>query len=252
MSLPTIPHPLIFQCPLCKNLTRLVDFSASEDGLIVRCEICEKKFFSPSPQKQLPKQSKSIHKKEQVVSDISEQVVSDISNDEKDIKKPTNTDKKECPKCGFFADKDREDCPKCGLAFENVGVTFEPPAIKEPQTPQEELAQELWNDILLTWTEESKHEKFIQFCVINELFEFASIRYNKEKRIRDDSVAEKQLKALFKSVQQSLFLANKEKDSDKSTKYTRNILIVLVSLGLIVVFYFLMQALFNMPTMIPK
>ncbi len=252
MPTPTLKHPLIYQCPFCKSLTPLTQFSTMDEGILITCDRCQTAFLIPSPSSErgpsLQNTSPSKKKKSPQNASTTSTFLKNSPSSPEDEKIQENSDKKRCPKCGYLTEQTREDCPKCGLAFENVGVTWELPEISAPSTPQEEAAQKLWEEILIHWNEDSPHEKFVRFCIVNDLFDFAAIRYNKEKLKRNDKRAAQQLEALALLAQQTLMTMNsdEEKKSSSSTSLHKLLITLFIVAGGIML-YFLLKNLFSVP-----
>jgi len=129
------------------------------------------------------------------------------------------------------------------LLFANVGVTFVPEERPPVELPEEETAMEFWEETLAAWEEEERHERFLQYCSLNELFDFAAHCYSLEKNKRGkDPIAERQLERIVYLVQQQLLAEQTDKKDFSAQKRRWNtILLLFLFVFLVLLLYLLFQ-----------
>ena len=196
--------PMLFQCPLCKEMSRLTDFHTSEQGLEVRCAECEGVFFyeqpatssltipTPSPQ---PVQKKpepvSLDKGSYPLGAVPEPPSSELSRTSQSVQKssvqtsattspgPTRS----CPKCGHVNPQSRESCIKCGLDFQKaVELDFQNTLHSDPVVA--ERADTLWQEVLNHWEDPRAHERFLTLCSAYGMYQTAGRLYREQQQQR--------------------------------------------------------------------
>ncbi|HAA58349.1 MAG TPA: hypothetical protein DCE42_26540 [Myxococcales bacterium] len=238
----TSSRPLLFQCPLCKELTTLTRAHSTQQGFTLHCDECDKEVFYPTdteasknatehtltqtlihPSTSVQKESESVpalhlgnhvDKASSVVvgksaPDVDEPVV---QNSTPEVDEPAG---RSCPKCGFQNDEETESCPKCGLLYSNVGVTFRDAFGQEAESAEEKTAMELWEKVLKDWDNRQCHEAFVQWSLQHELFDLAATCYRHEKMSRGgaDPIADEQLERIVGLVQQQFLMMQQREES---------------------------------------
>lgn len=153
-------------------------------------------------------------------------------------------DEKRCPKCSQICKQNAKDCPRCGLHFANVGVTFDPERMTTPQNPIEAKALELWEEIETQWDQSAHHDRYIQYCHLNDLLEMAAFHYRK---VKDEDAARAASAAVYLNriieLVQQQFLSQQSKSTVEETvqKGKWALMIGLLVLGLMA-FYVIWRA----------
>ena len=225
----TSSRPLLFQCPLCKELTTLTRAHSTQQGFTLHCDECGKEVFYPTDieapknaTKHPPIQT-SIHpttalQKEPETASVLHQdsdvdeLSAAVEKSTPDVDEPVG---RSCPKCGFQNDEETESCPKCGLLYSNVGVTFREAYGQEPESAEEQTAVELWEQVLKDWDNRQCHEAFVQWSLQHELFDLAATCYRHEKMSRGgaDPIADEQLERIVGLVQQQFLMMQQREES---------------------------------------
>lgn len=158
------------QCPQCRDIVEMVDFSTSDEGLRFTCGNCQKESFLPSPGAETARPEPAAP----------------AAPDGEII----------CPKCGH-SQKDPFACHRCGLVFGKFDESSLPP------DPEE--AAGLWNEVLLLPADEGRHEAFIEACQKANRLDYAARQYRLLLREPDKKdLAEKMLEKLFSKAQAQL------------------------------------------------
>lgn len=290
---------LLFQCPLCKELTRLESFTTVADGFVGHCSECSELFaYRSTVQTLMALQSKASPKGKRKAkalevkgpatpslrgssessaesdrwarwSEDSQGSLSDATEGSKEAlqaspsspdmqksdvaKKSAKTARRpvleggqHCPKCNKRCAESLKSCPHCGLAFANIGLTFVPSSPESAGTPQEKAAWGLWQEIESDWDNDGLHDRFVQYCVSNELFDLVVARY---REVRDEASerspkAEIQMGSVVEHVQRNflLFQQKEESLSSKTNSWKFFLSLLLLSFGLLMLFLFWRQS----------
>jgi hypothetical protein len=101
-----------------------------------------------------------------------------------------------CPKCGETQAKGAESCRRCGLIF----ARWNPEVIEELAVPG---AAEAWAACEAAWTDEARHEAFIELCRKGGGLPYAAAKYRQrgdaDKMARIRTLAEQTLAATPRS-----------------------------------------------------
>ncbi len=277
-------RPLVFQCPLCKELTKLRFFQTSEEGLAIQCQECSDVFFYASETSEqaaspphfvdaLPEvggaeQSSSRRTTKQSLlaqapQELTPLTVSTAKEASPATSQPSSArkvveleiGKKRCPKCSERCAEALESCPSCGLLFANVGITYVPSTAESASTVEEKGAWKLWATIEEDWEDELAHEAFVKYCITNELYDFVSVRYRGIKDAEDERLvkAEAQLGKIVELVQQQFFLKQETDKTmqDKVGRWKGFLIAVLLVLGFLAFLLIWRQMLAPSKVMIP-
>ena len=153
------------QCPQCGEMVEMVEFSTSAEGLRFSCSSCGKESLLTSSAPEEPPP-------------------------------PPPPGEVICPKCGN-SQKDPYACHRCGLVFEKFDESQLPP------DPEEAAA--LWKELLLAYSDEDRHETFINACQQANRLDYAARQYRLLLREPDKKpLAEKMLDKLFSKAQAQL------------------------------------------------
>lgn len=281
---PIPERPLVFQCPLCKELTKLQSFQTSEEGLAIQCQECSDVFFyasGASEQAAIPSHSESalpeiggsersfsrrtskqslLAQAPQEPSPSAVSTATDVSpassapSSAPKVSEP-EPGKKRCPKCSERCAEALESCPSCGLLFANVGKTYVPSTAESASTAEEKGAWKLWATIEEDWEDELAHEAFVKYCITNELYDFVSIRYRGVKDAEDErqAKAEAQLSKIVELVQQQFFLKQETDKTmqDKVGRWKGFLIAILLVLGFLAFLLIWRQMLAPSKVMIP-
>lgn len=127
-----------------------------------------------------------------------------------------------CPKCQTHVGQ-RPACPTCGLTADRMS-TFA--SAREAASP--ELAA-TWQAALEAWTEQARHDAFVQAAAAAGAFAFAAGKYQEAARTRpDDTIAPRQL-ARVRRTAEAAMLASAQVRHVQQTPY-RNATAILVLL----------------------
>lgn len=286
MSIRPAPCSVIFQCPNCKSLTKLEQFLSNEDGVAILCLECEEPFFLAVPEeehkilislsKKLQKSSKTdTPKKRKRKSSTSQPAVVSSSfpvigaatkatDEEKEKGQGLSLDKSEkaqkvlsrddpdftCPKCSAKPQEGDEECRRCGLAFANVGVTFVPKEQSE-LSEKEEHAIGVWDNVLSDWEDEALHEKFLQYCALQDLFEFAASCYREELVSRaNDELGQQMLNRIIMMAQSRYLDPIETTDTkEKTDRWKLYIILILLVLGAVFMYLSVPNGSFRLPSL---
>lgn len=158
------------QCPQCREIVEMTDFSTSEEGLRFTCGNCGRASFLANPRtaEAGPEAAAPAAEPGEVT----------------------------CPKCGH-SQKDPYACHRCGLVF----AKFDPG--KLPPDPPE--AAELWKEVRLAPADDSRHQAFLEACLKADRMDYAARQYRLlQKDPSHRAVAGKMLGLLFKKAQARL------------------------------------------------
>jgi len=159
------------QCPQCREIVEMEEFSTSAEGLRFTCGNCKKDNFLANPQ-------------------------TDESVEESKPAPAADGGEVTCPKCGH-SQKDAYACHRCGLVFDKFDESSLPP------DPEEAAA--LWKEAVLLPTDEGRHEAFIEACQQADRLDYAARQYRLMLREPDKKeLAEKMLEKLFFKAQAQL------------------------------------------------
>ncbi|TNE44789.1 MAG: hypothetical protein EP343_29455 [Deltaproteobacteria bacterium] len=281
---PIPERPLVFQCPLCKELTKLQSFQTSEEGLAIQCQECMEVFFYTSEALEQDAQSldspdalptaegseRSFSRRTskqfllaQASVEATPPTVSVTKDTATTASQPSSAPKvsepevgkKRCPKCSERCSEDLESCPSCGLLFANVGKTFVPSTAESASTAEEKGGWKLWATIEEDWQDELAHEAFVKYCITNELYDFVSIRYRGVKDAEDErqGKAEAQLGKIVELVQQQFFLKQETDKTmqDKVGRWKGVVIAILLVLGFLAFLVIWRQMMAPSKVMIP-
>lgn len=277
---------LLFQCPICKELTTLQVFQTSDQGLAIQCQECAEVFFYPTQEakeevstastvaaKTVEEEhpgasSRRLASKASLLAQSKDSPLDNpvLAKDEAvSAKKQPSTviakepksreGMKQCPKCSSWCDDSLSSCPSCGLLFANVGKTYVPSTEDAPSSTEEKGAWQLWSTVEDEWGDELTHEAFVKYCVSNELYDFVSLRYRQIKDLEDERSpkAEEQLGKIVDLVQQQ-FLLRQQSDTtmeDKVGRWKKAMAVFLLLLGFLAFYLIWRQMFAPSPVVIP-
>lgn len=273
------PHrDLLFQCPYCKELVSLKKFATSDAGVALECPSCAVVFFYEAPTRtsseEKPSQpiDKALSAREPVFqakvetaaatqpADVVVGVVREESR-AKGVDVPITPNQRAttqasaevgvesriCPKCGALSPASASSCRNCGLLFANVGVTFRPKSRDSATDPLEKAAWILWEEVEKNWENSTHHEKFLQYGIANEMFEFVSSRYRetKERGGVYADVSQTQLIKVVELVQQQFAIKmQRDESSQQRVRSWKFLLTFFLLLFGLVAFYLIWRQMF--------
>ncbi len=141
------------QCPECREIVAMVEFSTSAEGLRFKCAECGRTHFLANP--------------DNLDAEVGDGARA-VSPAEEAAAPGPDPDERLCPKCGH-AQSGGQACNKCGLDF----LRFDPSNL--PPDPPE--AADLWTKVLDAPGEDDLHERFIQACNQAGRLDFATRQY---------------------------------------------------------------------------
>lgn len=202
------------QCPSCRDIVEMAEFSTSAAGLRFVCPACGASNFIPAPESGPAPPAQA------------EPPASPAPPAE--AARPADAEEIVCPKCGH-AQHDPYACHRCGLVFDR----FDPASL--PPDPLE--ARQLWEQIERRPGDEELHERFIHECSQLDRLDYATRQYRVlARRSGNREVAERMLARVAELGQARLPAPGPDHDQARQQGRTlRNILwvIVLVGLGLL-------------------
>jgi hypothetical protein len=197
------------QCPDCREIVEMVEFSTSEEGLGFTCGNCKKAVFLANPKAAGP-----------------------VKKARPEPAPPAPPDEVICPKCGH-GQKDTYACHRCGLVFEKFDESNLPP------DPEEAAA--LWKEIQLLPADESRHEAFLEACQKADRMDYAARQYRLILREpAKKALAEKMLERIFKKAQAQLApaaIATESRRGEGRKKSKIVVWIVLAACGGLLLYY---------------
>jgi hypothetical protein len=137
------------QCPSCRDIVELQEFTTSEAGLQLRCPACRKVTFLANPRSLQDEATPGA-------------AVTPGAPERARVGGVT------CPKCGH-AQSDPAACHRCGLVFSK----FDPQAL--PPDPPEAAAA--WRRIEASPGDEGLHEQFLAACDRAGRLDYATRQY---------------------------------------------------------------------------
>ncbi len=140
---------LKIQCPECREIAAMEEFSTSETGLRFRCGDCGQEIFVPNPDN--IDNLDNLGKERQQATEAADSAGEIV-----------------CPKCGHAQTVD-EACRLCGLNF----LRFDPANL--PPDPPE--AAGLWEQLIERPDEMDLHERFVKACSDAERLDYATRQY---------------------------------------------------------------------------
>lgn len=248
---------LLFQCPGCKELTTLSDFSTSAEGVAICCRECSQIFFYPVSshkeqsaytERKIPEESTAKETTVAIGSPESPMAGrASVKQTNRMAEKKDRDEEKICVKCGATSGKLAAACRHCGLVFANVGVTFRPSSRDTMTEPHEKAAWMLWDDVCKNWDDSTLHDKFLQYGMAHEMFEFVSLRYReaKEKDGQYADMAQQQLGKVVELVQQQFLIKmQRDESGQQRVKSWKMVLVVLLLMLGLVAFYIIWRQAF--------
>jgi len=197
------------QCPDCREIVEMVEFSTSEEGLRFTCGNCKKANFLANPKAAGPTPAEA-----------------------RGAAPPAPADEVICPKCGH-GQKDTFACHRCGLVFEKFDESSLPP------DPGEAAA--LWKEIQLLPADESRHEAFLEACQKADRMDYAARQYRLILREpAKKALAEKMLEKIFKKAQAQLApaaIATEGRRGERKQKSKMVVWILLAVCGGLLLYY---------------
>ncbi len=160
------------QCPQCREIVEMEDFSTSEAGLRFTCGNCNQTSFLENLRK------------------------GESGEEPAGPAQPAVPDEVTCPKCGH-SQRDPYACHRCGLVFSKFDQS------KLPPDPEEAAA--LWKEIRLLPADDSRHQAFLEACLKADRLDYAARQYR--LMLNDPAgkaTAEKMLERLFAKAQAQL------------------------------------------------
>jgi ribosomal protein S27AE len=196
------------QCPQCREIVEMEDFSTSDAGLRFTCGNCNQTSFLANPHKS----ESGAERAETAQAAVPDEVI--------------------CPKCGH-AQRDPYACHRCGLVFSKFDQS------KLPPDPEEAAA--LWKEIRLLPADDSLHEAFLDACLKADRLDYAARQYRLMLREpASKATAEKMLERLFAKAQAQLApvsMAAEGRQGERRQKSKILIWIVLAVFGGLMVYY---------------
>lgn len=157
------------QCPSCREIIEMEDFSTSDEGLRFSCPDCYGQNYLPNPSRIACKvgaetQKEEIHKAAAPLDPPTSACTSATR-----IEGPESSEEVVvCPKCGH-AQTDNEACHHCGLSF----ALFDSSSL--PPDPPE--AAELWIKVLESPDDLDIHDQFVTACNEADRMDYAHRQY---------------------------------------------------------------------------
>lgn len=139
------------QCPECREIVPMQEFSTSTEGLRFKCAECAQTHFLENPDNLEPGADQA-----------------GAQPPPQAPRQQPKPDERVCPKCGH-AQTGGEACNKCGLDF----LRFDPENL--PEDPP--AAASLWAQLVDAPREEALHERFIQACNDAGRLDYATRQY---------------------------------------------------------------------------
>jgi hypothetical protein len=200
---------LKIQCPSCKEIVDMNDFSTSSEGLRFCCPACGQQHFLENPTKEPPTA---------VGPDTTEPAPGQIV----------------CPKCGHSQEKG-EACHRCGLMF----ARWDP--ANQPAPPLQ--AENLWAEIERQPHDVDLHEQFVQACHAADRLDYATRQYRiLEKRPDLKAVIERMQQRIFSLAQSRIVpMTHDDPGADKKRQLMRLLLWVLLAASIAAFAYLLMD-----------
>jgi DNA-directed RNA polymerase subunit M/transcription elongation factor TFIIS len=177
---------LKIQCPACRELVELLDFSTSESGISFRCGACGQESFVRNPHAQNVVKPEGGATPKQQISDKDLAVVSDKKIPGGEVRSAEII----CPKCGYGQD-DHVACHRCGLTF----AKYDPDAL--PPDPEAVVAA--WATVQRQPLSDDAHEAFLQACLTANRLDFGARQYR--RLARDPATRDKTEKMLARLFQ---------------------------------------------------
>ena len=143
------------QCPECRDIVDMQDFTTSDMGLSFVCPNCEKSIFLENP-----------HAGGQEKPEPAEKAAAPASSAKTAPKQSEG--EVICPKCGH-SQNDSHACHLCGLVFDKFD-----PASQPPDPPE---AAEIWQKIQKVPFDEELHESFMKAALAAQRLDYASRQY---------------------------------------------------------------------------
>lgn len=141
------------QCPECREIVPMTEFSTSAEGLRFKCAECGRTHFLDNPDN-LDADSGQAERSVSPATDVTAS--------------SPDPDERLCPKCGH-TQSGGPACNKCGLDF----LRFDPDNL--PPDPPE--AAEIWAQVLEAPSDDARHERFIHACNNAGRLDYATRQY---------------------------------------------------------------------------
>lgn len=168
------------QCPSCREIVEMADFTTSEAGLSFRCALCQQTTFLPAPGHD-PADAAPVPPG---------------TFQAAPAETPPEAGGVVCPKCGH-TQRDAVACHRCGLNF----AKFDPQSL--PPDPPEAAA--LWEQILRSPQDPALHDRFVQRCLEVNRPDFAARRYRELTQTKAHrAIAEKMIERMLQAAQARL------------------------------------------------
>jgi hypothetical protein len=177
---------LKIQCPSCRELCELVDFSTSENGISFRCGACGQESFIRNPHARDGARPPGGAVPTQPIIDKGTVAASGKQYSSGTARSSETV----CPKCGH-SQADSVACHRCGLVFAKYDSGVLP--------PDPEVAVAAWAALQQNPLSDDAHEAFIQACLTANRLDFGARRYR--LMARDPSMQEKAEKMLARLYQ---------------------------------------------------
>jgi len=152
-------NPIQVSCPGCQKVyfVRPEDLTPGESHF--QCTACPKMFAFTWPQ---PPGVNIITAR--LIEKNEKQTSSGLSAPSKRV----------CVRCGSKVDAKYSECPKCGIIFDRAKKEKRIDPVAKGATPELSAS---WDVLMANYTDESRHESFIQTCLARENLAFASAQY---------------------------------------------------------------------------
>lgn len=132
-----------------------------------------------------------------------------------------------CPKCQTAVGR-RSACPACGLSAERM-PTFA--AAREAASPALAAA---WQAVLDGWTEQARHDAFVQAAAAARAFAFAAGKYQEAARARpDDAIAPRQLLRVRRTAEAAMLASAQVRHVEPTPYRSATAILVLLVVALI-------------------
>lgn len=132
-----------------------------------------------------------------------------------------------CPKCQTQVGQQRA-CPTCGLAAERMS-TFA--AAREAASPALEAC---WQAALDAWTEQARHDAFVQAAAGAGAFAFAAGKYQEATRARpDDPIAARQLARVRRTAEAAMLASAQVRHVEQKPYRSATAVLILLVVALV-------------------
>jgi hypothetical protein len=137
---------------------------------------------------------------------------------------PTAEDVARCPKCDAIVGE-RAACPGCGLAAGRMASFSASRAAEVPES-----VRAAWHQALAAWSEQARHDAFVQAVAGSGSFAWAAGQYQEERRRRPgDTLAARQLERVRRTAEAAMLASAAVREDVKAPyRSTTAILVMMV------------------------